>query len=79
MRKVNVKTLNEELFYTQVMTKPKLKVSRFLLKKLEDDYRVKELFNTDLLHAQQYLFTKLRTFYIDRLPLQVFGLTTIRS
>jgi len=30
MRKVNVKTLNEELFYTQVMTKPNLKVSRFL-------------------------------------------------
>jgi DNA polymerase elongation subunit (family B) len=31
-----------------------------LLKKLENDYRVKQLFNTDLLHVQQYLFTKLR-------------------
>ena len=31
-----------------------------LLKKLEDDYRVKQLFNTDLSHVQQYLFTKLR-------------------
>jgi hypothetical protein len=31
-----------------------------LLKKLENDYRVKELFNTDLLHVQQYLFTKLK-------------------
>ena len=31
-----------------------------LLKKLENDYRVKRLFNTDLLHAQQYLFNKLR-------------------
>jgi hypothetical protein len=29
-----------------------------LLKKLENDYRVKQLFNTDLLHVQQYLFTK---------------------
>jgi len=31
-----------------------------LLKKLENDYRVNQLFNTDLLHVQQYLFTKLR-------------------
>ena len=31
-----------------------------LLKKLENDFRVKQLFNTDLLHVQQYLFTKLR-------------------
>ena len=31
-----------------------------LLKKLENDYRVKQLFNTDLSHAQQYLFTKLK-------------------
>ena len=31
-----------------------------LLKKLEDDDRVKQLFNTDLLHVQQYLFTKLK-------------------
>jgi len=31
-----------------------------LLKKLENDYRVKQLFNTDLSHVQQYLFSKLR-------------------
>jgi hypothetical protein len=31
-----------------------------LLKKLENDYRVKELFNTDFSHVQQYLFNKLR-------------------
>jgi DNA polymerase elongation subunit (family B) len=31
-----------------------------LLKKLENDYRVKQLFNTDLSHVQQYLFNKLR-------------------
>ena len=30
-----------------------------LLKKLEGHCRVKQLFNTDLLHVQQYLFTKL--------------------
>ncbi len=31
-----------------------------LLKKLENDYRVKQLFNTDLSHVQQYLFTTLK-------------------
>jgi hypothetical protein len=31
-----------------------------LLKKLEYDYRVKELFNTDLSHVQQYLFDSLK-------------------
>jgi DNA polymerase elongation subunit (family B) len=31
-----------------------------LLKKLENDYRVKQLFNTDLSHVQQYVFNKLR-------------------
>ena len=31
-----------------------------LLKKLEKDSRVKHLYNTDLSHVQQYLFTKLR-------------------
>ena len=30
-----------------------------LLKKLTEDCRVKQFFNTDLLHVQQYLFTKL--------------------
>jgi DNA polymerase elongation subunit (family B) len=31
-----------------------------LLKKLEKDFRVKQVFNTDLSHVQQYLFHKLR-------------------
>jgi hypothetical protein len=31
-----------------------------LLKKLENDYRVKQLFDTDLSHVQQYLFNKLK-------------------
>ena len=31
-----------------------------LLKKIEEDSRVKQLFNTDLLHIQRYLFTQLR-------------------
>jgi DNA polymerase elongation subunit (family B) len=31
-----------------------------LLNKLENDYRVKQLFNTDLLYVQQYLFTILK-------------------
>ncbi len=31
-----------------------------LLNKLENDYRVKQLFNTDLLHIQQYLFDRLK-------------------
>jgi DNA polymerase elongation subunit (family B) len=31
-----------------------------LLKKLEGNSQVKQLFNTDLLHVQQYLFTKLK-------------------
>jgi hypothetical protein len=31
-----------------------------LLKKLEKDFRVKQVFNTDLSHIQQYLFHKLK-------------------
>jgi DNA polymerase elongation subunit (family B) len=31
-----------------------------LLKKLEKDFRVKQVFNTDLSHVQQYLFNKLK-------------------
>ncbi|HJT49480.1 MAG TPA: hypothetical protein VJ729_14945 [Nitrososphaeraceae archaeon] len=37
-----------------------LRYYQYLLEKLEDDYRVKELFNTDLLHVQRYLFNKLK-------------------
>jgi DNA polymerase elongation subunit (family B) len=37
-----------------------LRYYQALLKKLENDYQVKQLFNTDLLHVQQYLFTKLK-------------------
>jgi DNA polymerase elongation subunit (family B) len=39
---------------------PSLRYYDPLIKKLEDDCRVKQLFNTDLLHVQQYLFTKLK-------------------
>jgi DNA polymerase elongation subunit (family B) len=44
-----------------------------LLKKLEDDYRVKELFNTDLLHVQQYLFTKLMIEPTSKLKVEYDG------
>jgi DNA polymerase elongation subunit (family B) len=45
------------LIYMQLHS---LRYCQPLLKKLTEDYRVKQLFNTDLLHVQQYLFTKLR-------------------
>ena len=37
-----------------------LRYYHLLLKKLKDDYRVKQLFDTDLSHVQQYLFNKLK-------------------
>ena len=46
-----------KLLYVQLQS---LRYYQPLLKKLENDYRVKQLFNTDLLHVQQYLFTKLK-------------------
>jgi DNA polymerase elongation subunit (family B) len=46
-----------KLIYVQLQS---LRYYQPLLKKLEDDCRVKQLFNKDLLHVQQYLFTKLR-------------------
>ena len=46
-----------KLIYLQLRS---LKYYQPLLKKLENDYRVKQLFNTDLLHVQQYLFTTLK-------------------
>jgi DNA polymerase elongation subunit (family B) len=55
-----------DLFDTKKQTKlihVQLRSLRYyqpLLKKLEGDSQVKQLFNTDLLHVQQYLFTKLR-------------------
>src|SRR5919108_3223578 len=51
------KNKKSKLIYIQLQS---LKYYRPLLKKLEKDYRVKQLFNTDLSHVQQYLFTKLR-------------------
>ena len=44
-----------------------------LLKKLENDYRVKQLFNTDLLHAQQYLFTTLKIEPTSKLKIEYDG------
>ena len=44
-----------------------------LLKKLECDCRVKQLFNTDLLHVQQYLFTKLRIEPTSKLKVEYDG------
>jgi DNA polymerase elongation subunit (family B) len=45
-----------------------------LLKKLENDCRVKQLFNTDLLHVQQYLFTKLKIEPTSKLKIEYEGL-----
>ena len=44
-----------------------------LLKKLENDYRVKQLFNTDLSHVQQYLFSKLRIEPISKVEVEYNG------
>jgi hypothetical protein len=46
-----------KLIYVQLQS---LRYYQPLLKKLQSDYRVQQLFNTDLLRVQQYLFTKLR-------------------
>jgi DNA polymerase elongation subunit (family B) len=45
------------LIYVQLHS---LRYYQPLLKKLTEDYHVKQLFNIELLHVQQYLFTKLR-------------------
>ena len=37
-----------------------LRYYQSLVKKLQNDCRVRQLFNTDLLHVQQYLFSKLK-------------------
>ncbi len=42
-----------------------------LLKKLEKDSRVKQVFNTDLSHAQQYLFHKLKIEQQAKLKLNI--------
>ena len=42
----------KRLIYVQLQS---LRYYQDLLKKLENDYRVKQLFNTDLSHVQQYL------------------------
>src|SRR5919199_4778560 len=51
------RTNQRKLLYVQLQT---LKYYQHLLKKLQNDCRVKQLFSTDLLHVQQYLFTKLK-------------------
>jgi DNA polymerase elongation subunit (family B) len=51
------RTKQRKLLYAQLHS---LGYYQPLLKKLQNDYRVKQLFNTDLLHVQQYLFTKLK-------------------
>jgi hypothetical protein len=49
-----------DLFDYEYNDKKKKLIYLPLLKKLREDPRVKQLFNTDLSHIQQYLFTKLR-------------------
>jgi hypothetical protein len=44
-----------------------------LLKKLEKDYRVKQFFNTDLSHVQQYLFHKLNVEPTSNVEVQYDG------
>lgn len=45
-----------------------------LLKKIEEDSRVKQLFNTDLSHIQQYLFTKLKVEPTSKVKIKYSGL-----
>ena len=47
----------KQLIYVQVQS---IRYYSLLVKKLEKDPRVKHLYNTDLSHVQQYLFTKFR-------------------
>ena len=44
-----------------------------LLKKLEKDYRVKQFFNTDLSHVQQYLFHRLKVEPTSKVDVQYDG------
>ena len=50
-----------------------LRYYQSLLKKLERDRRVKQLYNTDLLHVQQYLFTKLKIEPTNRVKVEYDG------
>jgi hypothetical protein len=58
------------LIYVQLRS---LKYYQPLLKKLAEDYHVKQLFNTDLSHVQQYLFTKLRIEPTSKVRVQYDG------
>ncbi len=49
-----------------------------ILKILEKDHRVKQLFNTDLSHIQQYLFTRLRIEPTSKVEVEYEGTTIIR-
>jgi DNA polymerase elongation subunit (family B) len=51
------KKKKKKLLYVQIQS---TRYYQPLLKKLGEDSRVKQLFNTDLLHIQRYLFTQLR-------------------
>ena len=44
-----------------------------LLKKFEKDYRVKQFFNTDLSHTQQYLFHRLKVEPTSEVEVQYDG------
>jgi DNA polymerase elongation subunit (family B) len=49
-----------------------------ILKILEKDQRVKQLFNTDLSHIQQYLFTKLRIEPTSKVEVKYEGIKLLR-
>ena len=51
------KKKKKKLIYVQIQS---IRYYQPLLKKIGEDFRVKQLFNTDLSHIQQYLFTRLR-------------------
>lgn len=60
-----------KLLYVQLQS---LRYYQHLLKKLQNDCQVKQLFNTDLLHVQQYLFTRLKTEPTSKVEVKYDGL-----
>src|SRR5919204_818129 len=68
-------TKQRKLIHVQLRS---LRYYQPLLKKLENDYRVKQLFNTDLSHVQQYLFTKLRIEPTSKVKIEYEGTKMIR-
>jgi DNA polymerase elongation subunit (family B) len=59
-----------KLIYVQLRS---LRYYQPLLKKLQDNLQVKQLFNTDLLHVQQYLFTKLKIELTSKVEVEYDG------